>query len=266
MFNRRFILVVLVCTVWFGVTSPGLADLRIVTVTEGERTELLFKENRIGMPAMDAGSMFLQCDTGELTMLSPAAGGRYWQGHISEFQSLFDNLFGDLTGDQGMPDLSGAFGALFGSAAPAAEVGVRVTKVGDETVAGYAAEHYRVETGSGNQWRVYEEIWVSRDLMRLVEAEVGTCVAMMTELTGALSEIAPFGLGEIEAVINSSEYQALTANAMPVRSITSMNMFGMTFDVASEVVEVSTETIPDAAFSVPAGYRRVNSPIEIFEM
>lgn len=266
-FDRRLVLAVVACVVWLGVTSPGWADVRIVSESEGERTELLLRGNRIAAPAMGVGRFLLNCETGELTIVSSEGGGRYWSGTADEFQRVFDQMFSGFTGGmQGMPDMGGALGGLFGGPQRTDEVRVRVTKVGEETIAGFRSEHYRVETGSGGQWKVYEEIWVSSDLLQLVKSEVGGCIDLMHDFTSGLSTMGPAGMGDTEAVMASPDYQALSEHGFPVKNHVTTSVFGTTINTVSEVVEVSRDPISEDAFTVPSGYRRVSSPLELFGM
>lgn len=265
-FGRRIVAAAVVCLLWLGVTGSGFADIRIVSESEEGRTETLFKQNRIAAPAADGANMLLFCDTGEITLISSTDVRRYWRGTVDEMKAEFDGFLGEATGGQdGMPDLGSLLGGLFGAPA-AGEIQVRVSKVGDETIAGYAAEHYRVETGSNNEWQTYEETWIAADLMKEVTAEVGACVDIMLEIVGQMPALATFGMDELEAVLTSPDYQALMAKGFPVRSQQTMRIFGMSVETFSEVVAVSRDAISEDAFTVPVGYQRVNSLFEMFGM
>src|SRR5690625_2061995 len=186
--SRYIVILAALCVIWAGATWTGFADLRIVEQLDGERTETLFKGNRMASPMEDGTKTVLFCETGELTMISSSQLGRYWQGNITTFQEELDDLLGasaDAFGEMG--DLGALFGELFGGGSQVEETLVKVTKVGEETIAGYAAEHYIVETGNGNNWRVYEEIWIASDLLKEISAEGAACVDLMFDLTSGIS-------------------------------------------------------------------------------
>ncbi len=229
---------------------------------------MLLKENQISIPSADGSQMMIECGTGEMTFVAPASVKRYWKGTIDEFQSALGGMFGQAQGaGGGMPDMGKALGGLFGGESDDPdELNVRVTKVGDETIAGYESEHYLVETGDGNDWETYEEIWISGDLLRDVLTEVGECIEMALSLGQELSTMGPSGMADVTAVLASPDYQALFGRGYPVRSERTMQMFGMTMDMSTEVVEVNDDSIPDSAFDVPSGYQRAESPFELFGM
>src|SRR5690625_1146444 len=165
-----------------------------------------------------------------------------------------------------MEELGALFGSLFGDADDAEEMLVRVSQAGDETIAGHAAEHYVVETGNENDWRVYEELWIAPGLLADLMAEVGACVDTMFEFQGDLMPTASTRTGELDAVLASPDYQALIERGFPVRTKESMSFFGMTIETMTEVVEVNRHTIPEDAFAIPPGYQRVDSPLELMDM
>lgn len=280
-FYRYIATVACLCTIWFGSTWPGFADIRIVEQFEGGRTETLFKGNRMASQ-IDVGTktIFL-CESGQMTVMSTDQGGRYWQGNITAYKEeltellsassdLIDGL-GDLEdmGDFGdFGEIGAFFEELFGGGKEAAQIQVRVTEAGVDNIAGYAAEHYIVETNSGNEWKVYEEIWISRDLFKEIAAEAPACPDLMVELMSDFSSgIGSFGLAEMDAVLASPDYRALMERGYPVRSKQSIpGLFGETMELLNEVVEVTKDTIAEDAFTVPAGHRQVGSFFEVIDM
>lgn len=269
-FVRSLVVVLVAGLLWFGASGTGFADLRIVTEAEGERTETFFKGNRIASPMLDGSNFVFYCDVGQIAVISPRSSAQYWQGTFddlrADIEALWDFDLGDDEGadDGGMPDLGALLGGLFGGGGDKEETQVRVTKKGSATVAGYAADHYVVETGSKNKWRVFEERWISADLLRELTAEVGTCIDYVLELEGALEGLSPFGLGDLEAVLASPDYQALMTKGFPVRSVQTLRIFGMETKLSDEVVEVSRERISEDVFTIPPGYKRVDSALQLF--
>lgn len=262
---RPWLVAVVAGLLWFGMAWTASADMRIVTDENGVRTELLLKKDRIASSMAGGERVLLACDTGELTIVSPRGGGRYWQGTAEDFQKSLSEMFQSvLGGAEGMPDLSGILGDLFGKQQDAGEIQVRVVKAGEDTVAGYRAEHYRVETGDGTGWQVHEEMWISRDLLREVRGEVGDCIMLLSEMGHQMAAAVPMPDPELEAVLASPDYRRLTEEGFPVRSRSSYEVFGTATDISSELVEVDRGPVPEDAFTVPAGYQRVGSPLELF--
>lgn len=218
-------------------------------------------------------------------MISSSRSGRYWQGNIATYQDELEQEFNDLLqatsdvfadfgdfgafGDLGdLGDVGALLGELFGGGSPDDEIRVRVTKAGEDTVAGYSAERYTVETSRGDDWRVFEEIWISSDLLKEVAAEASACVDIMSDVSSEISSaIDAFGIDEMEAVLASPDYQALLKRGYPVRIKQTMRgLFGETVESISEVVDVIKGPISEDAFIVPSGYRRVDSFFEVFDM
>lgn len=273
MTGKFMVVLVAVGLLWMGATGVGLADLRIVEESEGVRSEMLYKNNRIAATNPAGFNTLLFCDVQEFVLMSQL-DQRYWQGHFSEVQAAVEAIFspegmGALFGldddEAGDIDFGQLFGSLFGAGGQdsAEPLQVRVTRVGEDTIAGYDAEHYVVETGRGGQWDVFEEMWISPALFAEVRREVGACMSMMMEVQSELLSGFGTGLDDLDAVLTSEEYLALTERGYPMRSKESTTFFGMTFEIVSEVVEVSRDPIPDSAFAVPAGYERVENLMDL---
>lgn len=236
-----------------GLSATSFADLRIVQEADDERTEVLVKDGRIMWYLTDEDWMMMDCARQEITFVSPP---RYWQGPVEEFTDALkaqrDEIFQEMSG---APDLGGLFGIPSGS--QAATTQVRVTRVGDETIAGYRATQYRVETGDGSQWKTYEDLWVSRDLMRELEGEIGRCTHAMMNLAQEFATLLP--LGDAPVVYSDPAYLALYEQGFPMRSVTRMAVFGFEVNVESEVVEVSRARLDESRFTVPSSYERYES-------
>lgn len=261
-------------------TWTGRADLRIVEelrsiaggVVQSAQREFFITQDRGGMIREDGVRTYYYCDTGEVTLVFPPELGLYWQGTLDEFREEAEKLLGVvnalLAELQAMPELKQLFGTM--SPQPErSEVGVRVRKLGSGTIAGYTAERYVVETGSGDTWQVYEDVWVSRELFEQIAAIGGECASQTYDLELDVSSLAEstagaFGMGEIAAIANSSEYVALFEQAHPVRRQSQFTvLFGLTVQSIVEVVEVSTEPIPEEYFQIPPGYTRMESLVDM---
>ncbi len=185
--------------------------------------------------------------------MTPPEDGRYWQGSIEEFQAAVHAWFDDVLSQ--IPPEAAAFLGAGGTGA----AGVRLTRVGTDTVAGYEATQYLVEYNDGGGWQTYENVWVSADLMREIQREAGRCVTDMLEFQKSLEAALSFFTGSAAAAVFSSpDYAALMASAFPVRTVSQFAVFGMTFESDLVVTEVSNDRIPDELFTVPVGYTRVD--------
>lgn len=248
-----------------GLSATSTADLRIISKAEGERTELLVKGSRVVSPTGEGNWMMIDCDLGLVTVV----GGReYWQGSTSDLARALDVAIQEqMTSAQEVPGLGSLLGGLFGSSAKQpAPIEVRITEIGTGTVAGYDSVHHRIETRQGGNWKRYEDVWVSAALMGELKSEIGDCLASVTELHQQFASLVPFGLDEMMAVLTSPDYLELVDTGYPVRTVTTMSIFGMAIEVETEVIEVNRNPIDEAFFTVPANYRLVADPSVLFGM
>lgn len=289
--SRLVVVIAAVCAIWLGATGVGLADLRIVETSEGGRTETLFKRNRVTTNMDDDHRIILFCERKELLIISSSQGGRYWHGSFDTYEAELQNLFSvsaeffssfdleafkeleDMEGIEeidGFEDLTAILGELFSpnKSRQSEEISVSITKIGEETVAGYPAEHYVIVTGMGDQQRVFEELWVSETLLDEVKAEAAGCEEFMADVSDEfVGPMGDFGMGELAAVLNSPEYQALLERGYVVRRKEFFTgLFGDDYETLTEVVEVSNALIAEDIFEVPAGYQRVDSLIDVLDL
>lgn len=263
--------VLLAVVVVVGASMSAYADLRIVWTGEIYESELLLKRNRMAVwPTENAEGeeqefIFIDCSARELIF---ARNGRYWQGSVEEFSAEVHRMFGEIAVpefDEDMPEeLKQLMSALFAQRGSPDEVDVRVVRQGDETVNGFAAASYRVETGMNGVWKVFEHLWMSRDVHRQVQAEVGSCALIWFEVYGDLMSAIPFFPKDAAAVFRNAEYRALYEQGFPVKSVVNMEVFGSVMELESHVMEVSRDPLPDELFTVPAGYERVFELADVF--
>lgn len=270
-FRQSMAVLVIMGLVWAGAAFSGLANIRIVEDSGGVKSESLYKGNRVATVTGDGENSIIMCSTEEVIVMSSETK-RYWRGEMSVFTDTFAGISEELSGlggDMGgMGDLGALFGGMFGGQQQPDEILVRVTKVGEETVAGYAADKYVVETGSANNWRVYEELSISIKLMDELKSEVGDCTAVMDDFMSSMGGFDMLGLEEFAAVMESPDYNALLKNGYPVRSKQFIQGFfgSPPTEISSVVVEVKHENIPEDAFAVPAGYQKVDSVFHVYDM
>lgn len=248
-----------------GVSATGFADLRIVTEYDDELSELLVKNGRIVSRSDPQEWFMIDCVRDEITYVR---GHRYWQGPTSEFaaplEAQFEEIFQaaeDVDAAEEAAPIRGLFGDLLGSQKPET-VQVRVTELGEETVAGYPAIQYRVETGDGSQWKTHEIISISSRLLWELEAEIGDCTRRLSDFSNQLQALIP--LGDSAAVHSDPTYLALFSQGYPVRSVMTITVFGFQVEMETVLVEVSRDPLDDSAFEVPSTYRRSENLSEFF--
>lgn len=244
-----------------GLSATVSADLRIVHESDDGRTAVLVKGNRIVWDLSPQDWIMIDCVREEVTLVQPS---RYWQGSIVEIKALFAELRSILS--ESMAHGLGAEGSL-GSVPGSRKsetIQVRVTRLEDETIAGYRATQYRVETGDGSHWKTFEDIWFFRDLLREIESEIGRCSAVLMDLTQEFANLMP--MGEALAVYSDPSYRTLFHQGFPMRSITKVSMFGTDLEIQSEVVEISRAPLEEARFTVPSTYQRYDDLYEFLEL
>jgi hypothetical protein len=126
---------------------------------------------------------------------------------------------------------------------------VKVEKgTGGRTVAGYPCENWIVTIGTFSR----QETCVTTQLQFPTAAFDGM-KAMSERMRGAGG---PMGGGMAALWDKFKEMRGF-----PVASITTVKVMGRTETTKSEVTEVKKGAIPDSIFQVPAGYRKVDSPM-----
>lgn len=242
-----------------GASGTSFADLRIVSEYDTDLSEVLVKGRRIVSRSSPGEWFMIDCRREELTYVFH---NYYWQGSVSEFAAGLEQELGSLLnveediGSEEVPAEVLAFlGGLLGPST-AGDVQVRVTEIGNDTVAGYKATQYRVETGDGTKWKTHEIISISGDLLREIEAEVGNCAHLMVDVAQQMAALVP--IGDTPIVYSDPGYQALVKQGFPVRSITTMSMFGIEIDVETSVIEVSKAPLSEEDFTVPDSLKKVD--------
>lgn len=238
-----------------GVSVTSFADLRIISKSDDEQSEVLVKDGRI-ISRTDPNTWFMiDCSLEEVTYVYHS---RYWRGPIAELGAALEEQLAQVlnSSEADKPEVPAFLGALFGSQS-SGKTQVRVTQLEDETVAGYRATQYRVETGDGSKWKTHELVSVSKDLLREIEAEVGDCTHVMMDFAQQMAALVP--LNDAATVYSDPAYQALFKQGFPVRSVTKMTLFGIELEAETVVVEVSQAPLHDDDFTVPSRIRRVES-------
>lgn len=243
-----------------GLSVGSFADLRIVTEGDDERSELLIKGDRVVSRTDAANWMMVDCKLNEVTFV---ADGRYWTGPIVELKKAFDDQIKELSQvAEEAPSALGFLGGLLSGSTKSESTQVRVTRLADETVAGYGATQYRVETGSDSKWTTFEIVSVSSALLQEVKSEIGDCMSVMIDFSHQMASLVPSGAAK--AVYSDPSYQALFNEGYPVKSVTRLTIFGVELDFENKVVGVSRNPVSDDVFALPVNYRKVENPSSLF--
>lgn len=146
-------------------------------------------------------------------------------------------------------------------------VDVRVEEAGEEDVAGYTAQHYRVEWrpneeegGADHDWALMQEVWVAPELGSELQATGCYQVAAFLEtfqlLQGTFSSQRFYGLA------GSQDYGMAVTAGFPVRAVMYVPASGDT--VVTEVTGVDAVAPAAGQFDLPEGLKRVNGLGEVF--
>jgi hypothetical protein len=120
---------------------------------------------------------------------------------------------------------------------------VSVTRgAGTRRIAGYACEQYVVSLGP-----VKTDVWTTTALQPSIDP------GEMLRLQSALSPAA-------RSLGNAME-EMKKVRGFTLASHTTMSLMGRATESTKEATEVKTGPIPDSAFAIPAGYKRVDSPM-----
>ena len=156
------------------------------------------------------------------------------------FESLgdIDGIAGMMRTRRGSGDGAEA-GPGEGSRSPAVMPGVRIERVAEEeTVAGFAAQHYRVFLED----LLVEELWIAPDITAVTVGAGGSLAAFLDIMTGN-GEVGDFPPGYEE----QEAYRELSGRGYVVRQITYFRQE----ENRVEVVKAERTTLPPGIFEVP---------------
>lgn len=146
-------------------------------------------------------------------------------------------------------------------------VAVRVEEVGGEEVAGYSAQHYRVEWrpddeegGADHDWGLMQELWVAPELGEELEGTGCFQVAAFLEAYQLMQTT--FSSQRFYGLQGSREFGMAATSGFPVRAIMYVPASGET--VMKQVTGVDTQTPAAELFELPEGLKRVEGITEVF--
>src|SRR5690554_3508566 len=102
---------------WMGMTTPALADMRIVMEGEGGSVEYFMKNGRLSMPQTDGSRYVIECDSGVFTLIMPPSESVFWRGTVAEFvgeiEAAMDAMMAAIA-DEVSQSMHDAFADFFG--------------------------------------------------------------------------------------------------------------------------------------------------------
>jgi len=134
-----------------------------------------------------------------------------------------------------------------GAGGPMGEV--TVTKgSGTRTIAGYTCQNWNVTMGEG----MHQESCVPTDL----QFPAGMFEAQKSFYQSMAGAAGPMGKFMTSAMEKFKEMKGF-----PLATNTTMKIMGKSIDSSTEVTEIKKGAVPSTVFDVPAGYKKVDSPM-----
>jgi len=230
------------------------APVRIAMETGGQEESVLVAGGRLARLNPDGTRVVVSCvGTVQPVHVINEERGVYWYGLMQDLAQELSNFIAvHLLPED--PEVRYA-------------VAVRVEEVGNEDVAGYTAQHYRVEWrpdeeegGADHDWALMQEVWVAPALGTELQATGCYQVAAFLEtfqlLQGTFSSQRFYGLA------GSQDYGMAVTAGFPVRAVMYVPASGDT--VVTEVTGVDAVAPAAGQFDLPEGLKRVNGLGEVF--
>lgn len=261
--QRVLMLAVAGLIAWGLLHVPASADMRIrvVDVSLGFEfpSDILLKHSTVRVANADGSGQIYFCEADELVMLSPRDASLYWQGNTAEFKEQLQAMFAGALSDLSLD------GTALWDEAELPDVDLRITELDSDTIAGYSVVQYLVEYNDGAGWRTLENVWISKQLLHEVQAEIGDCMSNLSEALSAAEDALVFvGTDAMLSAASHPAYEALLETGFLMRTVSRLEVFGFAVTVETVVREVSEERLSDELFTVPDGYRRVDSLAMLF--
>jgi len=168
--------------------------------------------------------------TGKLSIINPAKK-IYWQGTVQEFCAALKQMIPPMDASPAKPKVS-------------------IKQGGTETIAGLATQKYQVMTNG----TLHKEIWIAENKALIEEMK------SLEQYGKELIECYPAQTMEM-MVDRDPGYQRIVANRYVMKEVTYES--GMPIN-SDEVVSLKQKNIVASEFDVPAGYRRVQTLMEIW--
>jgi hypothetical protein len=238
------------CGVALALSLPALAeDLTIVSKvtamgsTKTATTYLTSQRYRHGDGDTDTITEFT---TGRMVFIDHKRKS-YWETTPEETKAAFQRLGGEMDKVNEQlkqnPQAAAMLQKMMGGAAST----VTVTKgTNPRTIAGYACDHNIVSMGESMKI----EMWTSSAIQPPPAAYDARKLAFA--MPGN-----PMGKN-FEKMFEEMK----KIKGYPLAEVTNVKIMGPTIQTTSEVVEVKKGPVPDSAFAIPAGYKKVDSPFK----
>jgi len=180
----------------------------------------------------DGTSSLLDGKTGQSSMLNPGKK-IYWQGSGKDFCATMLQLIPQLEQKPAKP-------------------GISIKPAGNETIAGISTKKYQVMADG----QLAREVWIAKNQELANESKA------FNRLTEEFTTCYPAQTTE-EMVDRDPAYLKLGNQGFVMKEVTYIN--GNMPVSNDEVVNLRQENIADSEFEVPAGFRRVESLMEMYQ-
>lgn len=244
----RFLIPSATLALCLAASAPAAAeDLTIVSKVSGpggaSASTQYFSASKFRSSSGEADSIF-DVASGRLTVLDNQKK-QYWETTLEELNAVMGAVNAQMQQMQeqmkGNPMAAQMLEKMMGGAPAAVEV---QKGANPKKVAGYDCEHWVVKMGT----QLKMEIWATPAIVpptqfwdaRRALAAANPMMQRWGALFDELKKIKGFTLAET----------------------TTVSMLGRNVETTTEASEVKKGEIPDAAFAVPAGYKKVESPLK----
>jgi len=180
----------------------------------------------------DGTSSLYDGESGRLSILHQGKK-IYWQGTVKGFCAVMQQLLPQLEQKPSKP-------------------GISIKLVGNETVASIATKKYQVIADG----QLQEELWITEN------QELANEMIAFYQFAEDFVKCYPAQTTE-EMVQRDPAYRKLATRGYVMKDVTYLN--GNMPVSTEEVVSLRQKDIPDSEFEVPAGFRRVQSLMEIWQ-
>jgi hypothetical protein len=179
----------------------------------------------------------------QITVEQMEAAMKQAQAQMAQAQAQMEQAMAKVPPEmrERMQQMAGGMGAAFAGA-------ITVTKGGTRKVAGYDTQQYTITMGE----------MMKRDVWNTTSLQLPFDPAQFRRMSGFANPAAsgPMMQGMAKVAEKMKEVQGFT-----LAETMSIKMMGRGNDTSREAVEVKKGPIPANAFAVPAGYKKVDSPM-----
>jgi len=211
--------------------APGAWAGWVVETASGDLTYL--SSGKIKNASKEDGTSSLSdSKSGQISMLNQGKH-IYWQGTGKEVCAVMLQLIPQVEQKPAKPSIS-------------------IKPAGNETIAGIVTEKYQVIVDG----QLHRELWITEN------QELANEMILFMQFEEDFTKCYPAQSTE-QIVDRDPAYRKLVTRGYVMKDVTYLN--GNMPISSSKVVSLKQENIPDSEFEIPAGFRRVESLLEIWQ-